>query len=60
MIVEESSDESSFYIVSDADTNTINDGIRFRFIYEKFSDYFIPLAEWREQQINSIFEDEHN
>ena len=26
--------------------------------WRKFSDYFVPLAEWRERQINSILEDD--
>ena len=60
MIIESSGE--SCYIVSNANYNTIDNGIRFFFeekrgLCEKFGDYFITLAEWRDKQINTIFED---
>lgn len=60
-------DGAACYIVSDANymVNTIDNGLRFYFDgkhgnCEKFGDYFMTLAEWREKQINTIFEDDEN
>lgn len=53
---------NSVYIAADLSKESIHKGINFDVTgtnkyFEKFDEYFMTLAEWRDKQINSILED---